>query len=302
MAYRFLLEVPETMIEDAKVVVASAGDAQVLVQRPAHGLGFEEPYVDLTVAAHTLRVIDVLYDWAGTVGATRADTRFQIGIVPHNGQRVGLHEIDPASLVGTIRRDQPWVENFTPRIGEHEFDIPRESRSSASASGGTLAVVDPATTSNVLAVDLIDAEEDLTIGGHTYAVIQVANLAKAEQVYREVFRLEIRQRMRQEADGTWHELGTDADPEVASHNEAEADIALLVNGALHIALARAGRAARLDYGQVLNEIAIVVPQAEGARIKAMVLMRGYTLLTSAGPSFGFRDPFGVVWNVEPHSA
>jgi hypothetical protein len=30
-------------------------------------------------------------------------------------------------------------------------------------------------------------------------------------------------------------------------------------------------------------------------------MRSYTLLSSAGPTFSFRDPYGVVWNVRPVS-
>jgi uncharacterized glyoxalase superfamily protein PhnB len=34
-----------------------------------------------------------------------------------------------------------------------------------------------------------------------------------------------------------------------------------------------------------------------AQVKALVLMRGYTLLTAAGGAFSFRDPFGVVWGI-----
>jgi hypothetical protein len=71
------------------------------------------------------------------------------------------------------------------------------------------------------------------------------------------------------------------------------------NGALNVAVLRAGRAVRLDYGRELSELSIVVEPETANRIRALVLMRNYTMLTSSGPAFGFRDPFGVVWNVHP---
>ncbi len=122
MAYRFVLEVPSNLADVANVAVATAGDAQVLVNRAAHGLGFGVPYQNLTVAAHSLRVISTLYGWAGEIGATRPESRVQIGIVLHSGKRIGLHDVDAPALVAAIRRDQPWVETSAPKIGEHERD------------------------------------------------------------------------------------------------------------------------------------------------------------------------------------
>ena len=40
-----------------------------------------EPYMDLTVAAHSLRVIDAVYEWFDTLGASRPDIR----LVLHGG-------------------------------------------------------------------------------------------------------------------------------------------------------------------------------------------------------------------------
>src|SRR3712207_2208235 len=116
MAYRFLLEVTEALAPEAGVAVEQAGDAQVLLVRSSHGLGFEDPYVDLTVAAHTLRVIDGLYDWFDALGASRPDVR----IVLHGGERLALEAHDRGALVAAIRRDQPWVERSIPKVGEHE--------------------------------------------------------------------------------------------------------------------------------------------------------------------------------------
>ena len=299
MAYRFLLEVPAQRAEEAAVIVTSAGDAEVLVNRPAHGLGFDEPYANLTVAAHALGVIAPIHAWAAEIGAVRPDSRFHVGIVLHTGERIGLHETSVPDIVAAIRRDQPWVERYTPKIGEHEFDTPPPR---VTATGAALAVAEPATDATILAADLIEAEEELTVRGTTYAVIQLNDLPVAERVYHDLFGLEIRQRMRQDEDGTWQEQGTGYDHDTAAQEGTEADIAFMSNGALHVALMRAGRAARLDYNDVRGELSIRVNRETANRIRAMVLMRNYTMLTSTGPAFAFRDPFGVVWDVHPTDA
>jgi catechol 2,3-dioxygenase-like lactoylglutathione lyase family enzyme len=270
-----------------------------VVDRPAHGLGFDEPYVDLTVAAHSLRVIDTIYQWADEVGATRPESRLQVGVVLHSGQRIGLHDIDPRRLANLIRRDQPWVENFLPKIGEHERDLAPPAP--AGLTYTALAAVEaPAAT--VTDVNLIDAEDELTMQGRTYAVIQVLDLAQAERLYHELLGLELEQRMRQDEDGTWVELGDDYDHFSASQDADEADIAFMRNGPLNVALAAAGRATRLDYATIHNQIAVTMEPAAAGRLRALVLMRGYTLLTAAGPAFSFRDPFGVIWSIHPHAA
>lgn len=299
MAYRFLLEVPANLTADANVAVATAGDAQVLVERPAHGLGIDEPYVDLTVAAHTLGVVDAIYGWAHEIGATRPDSRLQMGIVLHDGRRIGLHDVDPRGLVAIIRRDQPWVERYVPKIGEHERDLlpPGAPSGTSTASGTATALASPSST--VRDVNLIDAEEEITIQGRTYAVIQVQDLAPAERVYHDLFGLDLIERMRQDADGSWVEMGPAYDHFTAAQENVEADIAFMGNGPLGVALSRAGRAARLDYTNILNELEVTMEPAAAAKLKAIVLLRGYTLLSAFGPNFSFRDPYGAIWDVRP---
>ncbi|MBA2775401.1 MAG: hypothetical protein H0U31_01575 [Chloroflexia bacterium] len=296
MAYRFLLEVPATLSDDANVAVATAGDAQVLVGRAAHGLGFDDPYANLTVAAHSLRVVNTLYEWAGEIGATRPDSRFQIGVVLHSGQRIGLHDTDAPGLVAAIRRDQPWVEHSVPRIGDHE----RETVAGLNTNdpeADSIASRDPEPRSSITGVNLIDAEDELSMSGRNYAVIQVHELAPAERLYSEIFGLTAGSRMRQDEVDAWEELDADYDHEGASRDNAEADVSLMHNGPLLVALLRAGRAARLDYAGINNQIGVAMTAEAAAQVKALVLMRGYTLLTAAGGAFSFRDPFGVVWGI-----
>ncbi len=311
MAYRFLLEVPENLTAEANVAVASAGDAQVLVDRAAHGLGIDVPYHDLTVAAHSLRVVATLHAWAGEIGAAREDSRFQIGLVLHSGQRIGLHEVDAPALVAAIRRDQPWVETSVPKIGDHEretvagLNTNRElagSAPTADVAVATVAMIEAAPAATISAVNLIDAEDEVTIRGRNYAVIQVMELAPAETTYAELLGLTLGDRLRQDADGVWEQLGQEYDHAQASHSATEADVAFMHNGPLNVALMRAGRAARLDYSVISNRIAVAMEPSGAARINAKVMMRGYTLLASEGPVFTFRDPFGVAWSIHPHQA
>jgi len=304
MAYRFLLEVPASLVDDANVAVATAGDAEVLVERPGHGLGIDEPYSDLTVAAHSLGVVNTLYAWANELGATRADSRANIGIVLHHGQRLRLNDLDASSLASAIRRDQPWVERTLPKIGDHErvrFANPVVPPQVEDTSPGTLAVA-TAPAATVTDVDLIDAEDEITVDGTNYAVIRVMNLALAERFYQDVMGLTLVRRLRRNETGGWEDLGTEYDHAAASHALTEADLTLMENGPLAIALSRAGRAAHLDYDTVMNELQVAMEPAAAARLKALVLMRNYTLLGSSGRSFTFRDPFGVVWNVRSNSS
>src|SRR5262245_60712963 len=118
MAYRFLLEVPETLAAEAGIAVGEAGDADVVVVRDSHATEYDEPYLDLTVAAQSLLVIDHLYQWFDSIGASRPDIR----LVLHSGDKLTFEAHDASSMVAAIRRDQPWVERSIPKIGEHEVE------------------------------------------------------------------------------------------------------------------------------------------------------------------------------------
>lgn len=298
MAYRFLLEVPETLAQEANVAVASTGDAQVLVDRNSHGLGFDDPYHNLTVAAQTLRVIPQLYGWASEIGATRPDSRFKVGIVLHGGQRLGMHEIDQADMIAAIRRDQPWVEHTLPKIGEHE-PVYTGEEVATKATSSLVATPTTHSTGQITGVDLIEAEDELIVNGRTYAVVQVGDLAPAERFYSELFNLDIEQRMWQDEVGVWQVMPDDYDHDTAAQEDDEADVVFMTNEPLNLAVVRAGRAARLEYATINNDIAVAMTPEATHRVKALALMRGYNLLESAGPTFAFRDPFGVVWDIHP---
>lgn len=291
MAYRFLLEVPETLAAEAQTAVDATPDAQVLLVRDSHGLGFEDPFVDLTVAAHSLSVIDVIYNWFDALGASRPDIR----LVLHSGERVTLEAVDRGEMVATIRRDQPWVERSLPKVGEHEEDIflggEREGDLSLDAASGNAPV----------AVGLrrpgaeTEVARRVNLRAINHIAVAVNDPAKAENFYQQFLNFELTGRARNTAAGLepvelsyrWDDATKDGKP---------ADVSFLTNGPVTLAIHRAGRGARIEAG-VVDHVSVAVDGASFAAIKGEALVRPLTLSAVTDKAFRFRDPFGVTWEI-----
>ena len=305
MAYRFLLEVPRLLADDANIAVTASGVAQVLVVRPAHGAGFDDGYVDLSIAAQNLGVIDSIYDWYEDAGFDAPGNRASVSVILHHGQQLPLGETDPSTVVAAIRRDQPWVEHTIPKIGEHvrpAFANTPASPATPPKETSTAVAVAPAASATMVASPFVRAQAMLSEGsmfeqGARYDLIRVADLASPERFYHEVLGLDLIGRIRIEQDGTRTYLDADYDHQQAAQDATEATLAFLTNGPVQIVLQRVGRARPIDASAVVNEFVVTVDAAKARRIKADVLMRGYTLLGEDANGFAFRDPFGVVWNM-----
>ena len=308
MAYRFLLEVPEELGADANVAVAAAGDTQVILARPSHGLGFDTPYLDLTIAAHSLRVVDTLYDWFNLLGASRPDIR----LVLHSGERIVFEATDRGAAIAAIRRDQPWVERSIPKIGEHEEETftPNFSRTPAEERRpAEPAAIDPAgaTASGAATVTAVSAglgasavagrdERHVRIRALNHVAIWVSDLAKAERFYTEFFQMDLAGRARQGESG-YEVVSGDYRWDEASAAGTEADITFLSQPALTLAVHRAGRGARLDRYAVIDHLSIDVDSITFMTLKGEALLRTFEIVASAETAFTFRDPFGVTWEV-----
>ncbi|GIW04303.1 MAG: hypothetical protein KatS3mg059_0923 [Thermomicrobiales bacterium] len=294
MAYRFLLEVPEDLAAEANVAVSAAGDAQVVVVRNSHGLGFDDPYVDLTVAAHTLRVIDTLYDWFDDLGASRPDIR----VVLHSGERLALAEHNRSTVVAAIRRDQPWVERSIPKLGEHDVEeigaapaVPPAKP--VAAAPGEIAAPAGVTAPAVTAAGM--EERRVAIRDVNHIALRVTDLEKAERFYQEFFGMELLGRARRAGNG-YQVLNGSYSWDEATRTGQEADVTFLRNGPLTIALQRLGRGARLDR-TLLDHISIRVDASTFTNLKGTILMRSYEVLASAETALLFRDPFGIAWEI-----
>ncbi|MGC4107318.1 MAG: hypothetical protein QM753_13425 [Thermomicrobiales bacterium] len=300
MAYRFLLEVPRPLADDANVAVSASGVAQVVVVRPAHSAGFDDDYVDLTIAARNLGVIDAIYDWYEEAGFDSPVSRSAVSLILHSGRQMSLSELEPAAAVAAIRRDQPWVERTIPKIGDHvtpAFATPVATSALAVETDAAVSVASEAVVSPIARAQTVLSEGSMFEQGARYDVIRVADLATPEHLYHEVLGLGIIGRIRIEQDGTRTYLTDDYDHQVAAQDASEATLAFMTNGPLQVVLQRVGRARPLDASAVVNEFVLAVEARKARWIKAQVLMRGYTLLGEDANGFAFRDPFGVVWNV-----
>ncbi|MCD6031917.1 MAG: hypothetical protein K0S78_4099 [Thermomicrobiales bacterium] len=303
MAYRFLLEVPESLAEAASIAVERAGDTQVLVIRASHGLGVDDPYLDMTVAAHSLRVVDSLFDWYETIDPPRPNVR----MVLHGGERHPLEAIDRMRAVALIRRDQPWVERTIPHIGDHETT----AKTPRYAVGPGASEFEPGLglAQDMASVAVVDRERvagevlptgepasAIQIRAINYVLIQVNDLRKAEQFYQDFFAMRLLGRVRRGPDGTLVPLPSDYSWESALQTGELADTSFLSNGPLTLAAQGVGLGVLLGQG-ALEIVSLGVDSHTFATIKGAVLMRPLTVLRSRIASFTFRDPFNVNWEV-----
>lgn len=298
MAYRFLLETPERLADSASLVVEQTGDAQVVVVRPSHGLGVDSPYVDLTVASHSLRVIEQISDWH----AALPEPRPAMGIVLHGGERYALGDVNAKRIVALIRHDQPWVERSIPHVGDHE---PKVAPAGFATGAGAPAVEVGSVQENLggLAVaEAVALVEDaapargLQAQAINYVLVQVNDLPKAERFYRDFFAMTLQGRMRRSSDGGLTPLPADYSWERAMQTGELADVTFFRSGPLTLAVQNVGMGVLLGKGPV-ELVSVAVDARTFTRLKSEVLMYPLTVLRSGVASFVFRDPCGVNWEI-----
>ncbi len=303
MAYRFLLETPERLSDAASIAAEQVGDAQVLVIRPSHGLGVDDPYVDLTVAAHSLRVIDSLYDWYASLETPRPNVR----IVLHGGERHPLEAVERARMVALIRRDQPWVERSIPHVGDHEpsqelagFSVgpgaPLATQEHDGEGRGVGTVVADRLAFGEAGLATAESEQGLQFRAINYLLVQVNDLQKAEDFYQEFLAMTLLGRVRRGPDARMAPLPKEYSWERAMQSGELADISFLSNGPLVLAVQRMGLGVILNQG-VLEMVSLGVDSHTFARLKGAVLMRSLTVLRTDAASFVFRDPMNVNWEI-----
>ncbi|MGI9254245.1 MAG: VOC family protein [Thermomicrobiales bacterium] len=295
MAYRFLLETPEGLAPEASLAVNGTPDAQVILVRDSHGLGFEDGYVDQTIAAHSLRVIDSLYDWFDTLGASRSDIR----LVLHSGERVSLEGVDRGAMVAAIRQDQPWVERTLPKVGEHAeqyFETP------ATTPGDPLGIRIDGAGSNApdVPLGLATAAPDLVrrvrLGRVNHIAVLVNDLAKAETFYQQFLDMDMIGRFRRGGLGGLELVEEGYDWTAAIHAGTPADVTFVNNGAITLALINAGRGMRLDRGPI-DHISISVDGGTFDSLRGEALVRPLIVNNNTDASFRFVYPFGIGWEI-----
>ena len=282
MAYRFVLEAPESLDFEVNSAVNSVPDAQILVTRNSHGLGFNDPYLNYSIAAHSFAVIERLYRWLADYGEPYPDVR----IVLHDGRRVSLPKANVSLIVAAIRRDQPWVDRTMPMIGAHE-PLPWLSPAARRSEEPAVPVL------------ALDDPDSLAERYRTAPRVPVHNLPPAEDFYRDILDLRVVARAHRRDDGTLRAIEGHYDPKMARLKVEEADVVFLENGPLQVNLDRHRRGSPMPYGLDFEEIHTTATREQMISIKGRILMGGYNLLESTDDVLRFADPFNVVWVITP---
>lgn len=309
MAYRFLLEVPEELYEQANVVINHDPDGGIVDTHVGIAGDFDNPGITMTLMAHNLDIAWRLKDWYADVQANMPGAR-PVNYLLASGARLPVGESDPYDVVAAIRRDQPWVERTIPKIGEHiTHTAPagtlKPAVAQAAVAPARAAVVNAPRVANVTIIATDDPADhpNITVDGATMFHLPVIELFRAEQAYAEVFGLQLADRADSDGHGgyVWHNAQPGSTSDIRTNPEA--GFAFLQNGALTVALDRYGRSAPISHhSNVPDPIKLMVSDESLENIKAEVLVRNWTVMDDSTPGiFVFRDSFGFTWEIHAQS-
>jgi catechol 2,3-dioxygenase-like lactoylglutathione lyase family enzyme len=281
MAYRFVLELPEAAHPDAKAVIDSVRDAQVLIDRHPRAANPEAARAELTVAAHSLDVIDAIYAWM-----TESDINQDVYLHAFKGQRVHLPEYDALTLRRMIQGDQYWLENTVPRL--HYVD-------QAMMEGGARVSDVPYGGRSATGTAVIPAETRVHLGSFDHVAVRVRDARRAEGFYRDFFGMSVIYRAYRDND-RWQHLDASFDWDESLSTGIGPEIVRLENGPIAIVLVNAGQGAVMHENRVAY-ISVAVPMDTLNALRGRVLFSSYTLQEDSSHAFRFVDPFGVSWQI-----
>ena len=281
MAYRFVLDVPEALHESAKAAVGTARDAMVLIEHKPTPSVSEEQRVDLSVTAHTLDVIDVVYRWLAEI-----DDAGDVYLDAYKGGRFPLVEHDPKALRRLIQGNQYWYENTMPNV--HYLDA-------GMMEGGAKVADVPYGGRTASGLAVAEAENAVTLGAVDHVAVRVRNPHQAEAFYRDFFGMSVSYRARRD-DDRWQHLPAGYDWDERHTTGIEPDIIRMENGAVSLVIINAGAAAVLMEARVAY-ISISAPIETLNALRGRALFASYTIQEDNPRAFRFIDPFGVSWQI-----
>lgn len=281
MPYRFVLEVPVAVHQDAKISVESVHDAEILIERTPHVLNPDDAFTELTVTCHTLNVVDSVYNWAGVDGLLD-----NVYLTAHKGARVALSGYDARTMRRMIQSDQYWYENSVPRIS-HQLDTIMEggARVADVPYGGRLAE----------STAVVPADTTINLGEIDNVAINVRDIGHAEAFYRDFFGMNVSYRALRDGD-QWKHLDADYDYDGGIRSGDIPEIVRLENGAVSLVLINVGGGAVLHEPRVAY-VSLNVPAETKNHLRGKALFSSFTIQEDSPRAFRFVDPFGVVWQI-----
>ncbi len=284
MAYRFILEVPESIGEEAKVVVDEAPEAEVLIARHSRPIDSTQTRREITVVAHSLEIIDRLYSWLRT-----QDEAAQIELEPFGGPRVRLGQYSSYQVKALVQGDQYWMETTMPNIAH------------LSRSGDT-SIALPATETVLPAGLSAPAEGPISTIPKTLefytseqVLIRVRDIRWSEAVYRDLFEMDVVIRARRSGD-QWEPLPREFDWEAGIRTGIYPDLAVLQHEPLSIVLLSVGRGSP-SLEMEMKHVNLVVSPKSLLTLRAKVMMHPFPMADNQQHYFSFRDPYETVWHI-----
>lgn len=284
MAYRFILEVPESIGEEAKVVVDQAPEAEVLIARYSRPLDSSQTRREITVVAHSLEVIDQLYSWLRT-----QEEAARIELEPFGGPRVCLSQYSSYQVKALVQGDQYWMETTMPNIAHL-------SRSAATG------IVLPATETVLPAGLNTPTEGPISIAPKTLefytseqVLIRVRDIRWSEAVYRDLFEMDVVIRARRAGD-QWEPLPREFDWEDGIRTGVYPGLAVLQHEPLSIVLLSVGRGSP-SLEMERKHVNLVVSPKSLRLLRAKVMMHPFPMADNQPHYFSFRDPYETIWLV-----
>lgn len=303
MAYRFLLEVPDALYNQANMVITATDDADIVDVHEGIGGDFYAEGKTITMLAYSLEIVERLATWYADAGSTDVP----VAVVLTNGTKMVPGDMSSGDIVAAIRRDQPWVERSIPKIGDHATTTAPAAGfapATATAESGVATAKGPRVAEvEILATDEPTDHPTVNIDDYVMLHLPVIDLARPERAYAEVFGARLVGQANRDGQGGWEWLDPHYDVEQEAQFGTEPDYAFLQNGSLSIALERVGRAYPLDvFANPPLPIRLLVSDSSYESIKAEALARNWNVFDVATPGvFGFRDPFGYTWAIHSES-
>jgi catechol 2,3-dioxygenase-like lactoylglutathione lyase family enzyme len=142
---------------------------------------------------------------------------------------------------------------------------------------------------------VLRAERPLEITAFDHIALRVADVRRAEAFYHELFQMDILTRARR-VNGQWEAMPNDYSWNEGVRTGVFPEVVALRNGPIAVLLENAGRGAVMNEPR-LAHIALRVTAETLASLRAVVLIRSFTVTQDEPHDFRFIDPFGVVWHL-----
>lgn len=281
MAYRFVLEVPRGPHDGAKRVIASVDDAEILNEGHYNTYDSKQAYAEITVASHSLDIIDKLYTWV----ETREGGSEDIYITTEHGDRFRLNAYNARTMRRAVQSDQDRYEGAVEQRG-HIDD---------SGTGGALVADVPFGGRLTTGAAVAPAKTQIKLGNVDHIALRVRDLAKAEQFYQRFFGMDVMYRAYRQ-DGRWRFLDASFDWQESVATGVQPEMIRIENGPVAIVLTNVGYAKILHENRVAY-LSVQAPMDSLNELRGKALFASFTVQEDTPQSFRFVDPFGMVWQI-----